>query len=436
MLRASNSWVPDGILTELTSRILSRGLEVEMVDHLGYEKGDPAGWGSGNNRNGSYDKTVQTDAGTVGVEMPRDRNATFEPQLIPKHQRRLSGFNDLVISLVARGMTVRDTQAHLQEIYGTQVSPELISKVTDAIIPELREWQQRPLDEMYPIMYLDAIVVKVRTDGHVRNRPVYIALAVDVEGRKHVLGLWLGKGDEGSKFWLSVLTELHNRGLDDVLIVCCDGLTGFGDAIEAVWPETIVQTCVVHLIRNSMRYCSWKDRKAVTRALRSIYKADTVDAAAGALDDFESEWGDQYPAIVDVWRRNWERFTPFLEFNPAIRKIIYTTNAVESLNYQLRKVTKTRGHFPLTTPYSRSSTSPYATSETTEEVTSAPGPRAGNKHSTRSPSPFPDASTQQHEPTTSHKELDKPLCDLCFWDAGNRFKSRRSKILHTPDGLI
>ncbi len=307
---------PDGILTELTSRILSRGLEVEMVDHLGYEKGDPAGWGSGNNRNGSYDKTVQTDAGTVGVEMPRDRNATFEPQLIPKHQRRLSGFNDLVISLVARGMTVRDTQAHLQEIYGTQVSPELISKVTDAIIPELREWQQRPLDEMYPIMYLDAIVVKVRTDGHVRNRPVYIALAVDVEGRKHVLGLWLGKGDEGSKFWLSVLTELHNRGLDDVLIVCCDGLTGFGDAIEAVWPETIVQTCVVHLIRNSMRYCSWKDRKAVTRALRSIYKADTVDAAAGALDDFESEWGDQYPAIVDVWRRNWERFTPFLEFNP------------------------------------------------------------------------------------------------------------------------
>lgn len=337
---------PDGILTELTSRILSRGLAVEMVDHLGYEKGDPAGWGSGNNRNGSYDKTIQTDAGTVGVEMPRDRNATFEPGLIPKHQRRLSGFNDLVISLVARGMTVRDTQAHLQEIYGTEVSPELISKVTDAIIPELREWQQRPLDAMYPIMYLDAIVVKVRTDGHVRNRPVYIALAIDVEGHKHVLGLWLGKGDEGSKFWLSVLTELRNRGLDDVLIVCCDGLTGFGDAIEAVWPQAIVQTCVVHLIRNSMKYCSWKDRKAVTRALKPIYKADTVDAAAGALDDFESEWGDQYPAIVDVWRRNWERFTPFLEFHPAIRKIIYTTNAVESLNYQLRKVTKTRGHFP------------------------------------------------------------------------------------------
>ena len=239
---------PEGVLTELTSRILSRGLEVEMADHLGYEKGDPAGWGSGNNRNGSYDKTVQTDAGSVPVEMPRDRDATFEPLLVPKHQRRLSGFNDLVISLVARGMTTRDTQAHLQEIYGVEVSPELISKVTDAIIPELRAWQQRPLDAMYPIMYLDAIVVKVRTDGHVRNRPVYIAMAVDVEGRKHVLGLWLGKGDEGSKFWLSVLTELKGRGMDDVLIVCCDGLTGFGDAIEAVWPQTIVQTCVVHYV--------------------------------------------------------------------------------------------------------------------------------------------------------------------------------------------
>ena len=286
---------PDGVLTELTSRILSRGLEVEMADHLGYEKGDPAGWGSGNNRNGSYDKTVQTDAGTVGVEMPRDRNATFDPLLIPKHQRRLSGFNELVISLVARGMTSRDTQAHLQEIYGVEVSPELISKVTDAIIPELREWQQRPLDPMYPIMYLDAIVVKVRSDGHVRNRPVYIAMAVDVEGRKHVLGLWLGKGDEGSKFWLSILTELKNRGVTDVLVVCCDGLAGFGDAIETVWPQTIVQTCVVHLIRNSIRYCSWKDRKAVTRALKPIYKAPNADVAAQALDDFESEWGDNIP---------------------------------------------------------------------------------------------------------------------------------------------
>ena len=238
---------PEGVLTELTSRILSRGLEVEMADHLGYEKGDPAGWGSGNNRNGSYPKTVQTDAGTVGVEMPRDRNATFEPQLIPKHQRRLRGFNELVISLVARGMTTRDTRAHLQEIYGVEVSAELISKVTDAIVPELRAWQQRPLDAVYPILYLDAIVVKVRTDHVVVNRPVYIAMAVDVDGRKHVLGLWLGKGDEGAKFWLGVITELKNRGVTDVLVVCCDGLTGFADAIEAVWPNTTVQTCVVHL---------------------------------------------------------------------------------------------------------------------------------------------------------------------------------------------
>jgi putative transposase len=337
---------PEGVLTELTSRILSRGLEVEMTDHLGYEKSDPVGWGSGNNRNGSYPKTVQTDAGTVPVEMPRDRNASFEPRLIPKHQRRLSGFNELVISLVARGMTVRDTQAHLQEIYGVEVSPELISKVTDAILPELRAWQQRPLDPVYPILYLDAIVVKVRSDHVVVNRPVYIAMAVDIDGAKHVLGIWLGKGDEGAKFWLGVLTELKNRGVTDVLIACCDGLTGFGDAIETVWPHTTVQTCVVHLIRNSIKYCSWKDRKAVTKALKPIYQAATVDAATDALGAFELEWGGQYPAIVDLWRRNWERFTPFLAFDAPIRRIIYTTNAIESLNYQLRKVTKTRGHFP------------------------------------------------------------------------------------------
>jgi transposase-like protein len=337
---------PDGVLTELTSRVLSRGLEVEMAEHLGYEKGDPSGWGSGNNRNGSYEKSVQTDAGNVPVVMPRDRDSTFEPRLIPKHQRRLSGFNELVISLVARGMTVRDTQAHLAEIYGVDVSPELISKVTDAIIPELRAWQSRPLDPVYPIMYLDAIVVKVRTDHVVVNRPVYIAMAIDLEGAKHVLGLWLGKGNEGAKFWLGILTELRNRGVEDVLIVCCDGLTGFGDAIEEVWPQATVQTCVVHLIRNSIRYASWKHHKTIVKELRPVYQAATVDAAAAALDVFEAEWGDQYPAVVQLWRHNWERFTPFLAFDPAIRKIIYTTNAIESLNYQLRKVTKTRGHFP------------------------------------------------------------------------------------------
>jgi putative transposase len=337
---------PDGVLTELTSRIMNRALEAEMTEHLGYERGDRAGWGSGNNRNGTYPKTVLTDAGGIPLQVPRDRAGRFEPQLVAKHERRLRGFNDLVIGLVARGMSVRDVQAHIAEVYQVEVSPELVSRITDSVLPELREWQSRPLDPIYPVVYLDAIVVKVRTDGQVRNRPVYLALGIDLEGRKHVLGLWLGSGDEGAKYWLGVLTELRNRGVADVLVACCDGLSGFGDAIEAVWPHTVVQTCVVHLIRGSTRYASWKDRKKVTASLRPIYQAPTADAAALALDEFAATWGQQYPAIVDLWRRNWERFTPFLDFDPAIRKIIYTTNAVESLNYQLRKVTKTRGHFP------------------------------------------------------------------------------------------
>jgi len=337
---------PDGVLTELTSRIMNRALDAELTDHLGYEPGDPAGRGSGNNRNGSSTKTVLTDAGAVPVKVPRDRNGEFEPKLVPKHARRLEGFNDIVLSLISRGMTTRDVQAHLAAAYKVDISPELISKITDSVLPVLREWQARPLDAMYPVMYLDAIVVKVRTDGRVTNRPVYIAMAIDLDGAKHVLGLWLGTGDEGSKYWLSVLTELRNRGVVDVLIACCDGLTGFSDAIEAVWPQTIVQTCVVHLIRNSVRFCSWKDRRSVVAALKPIYTAPTLDAAAQALDDFEADWGSTYGAIVDLWRRNWDRFIPFLDFDPAIRKIIYTTNAIESLNYQLRKVTKTRGSFP------------------------------------------------------------------------------------------
>jgi len=337
---------PDGILTELTSRLMNRAMEAERTAHLGYEAGDRAGWGSGNSRNGTTPKTVLTDAGAVPVAVPRDRNGTFEPKLIPKHQRRLEGFNDIVLSLVSRGMTTRDVQSHLAQAYQVEVSPELISKITDAVLPELRAWQSRPLDAIYPIMYLDAIVVKVRSDHVVVNRPVYVSMGIDVEGRKHVLGLWMGKGDEGAKFWLGVLTELRNRGVRDVLIVCCDGLTGFPDAIEAVWPQATVQTCVVHLIRNSIKYCSWKDRKGVVKALRPIYTAPDAAAAADALDTFEIEWGDRYPAIVDLWRRNWDRFTPFLAFPEPIRKIIYTTNAIESLNFMLRKVTKTKGHFP------------------------------------------------------------------------------------------
>jgi putative transposase len=335
---------PGGVLTELTSRIMNRAMEAERTDHLGYEPGDDAG--GGNVRNGYSAKTVLTDAGAVPVRIPRDRDGSFEPKLVPKHQRRLEGFNDIVISLVARGMTTRDVQAHLADAYQVEISPELISKITDAVLPELREWQSRPLDEVYPILYLDAIVVKVRTDGRVTNRPVYIAMAVDLDGRKHVLGLWLGKGDEGAKYWLGVLTELRNRGVLDVCIACCDGLTGFADAIESVWPQATVQTCVVHLIRNSIRFCTWNERKPVSAALRTVYAASTVDAAVAALDAFELEWGARYPAIVDLWRRNWSRFVPFLDFDPAIRKIIYTTNAIESLNFQLRKVTKTRGSFP------------------------------------------------------------------------------------------
>jgi putative transposase len=336
---------PDGVLTELTKRIMERALDVERSDHLGYERGDPAGRGSGNSRNGTSPKTVLTDAGAIPLEIPRDRNGTFEPQLVAKHERRLEGFNEMVCSLVARGMSVRDTIAHLYETYGVEISPELVSRITDAVLPELRDWQSRPLDAVYPILYLDAIVVKVRADHQVINKAVHIALGVDVEGRKHVLGMWIQK-EEGAKFWLGVLTEIRNRGVIDVLIVCCDGLTGFPDAIETIWPEATVQTCVVHLIRNSMRYVSYTDRRKVAAALKPIYAAPSIDAAADALDHFELEWGDRYGAVVALWRSHWERFVPFLQFPPEIRKVIYTTNAIESLNYQLRKITKTKGHFP------------------------------------------------------------------------------------------
>ncbi len=336
---------PNGVLKGLTKKIMEAALDVERTDHLGYERGDPGGRGSGNSRNGTTPKRVLTDAGDVDLDIPRDRNGTFDPKLVPKGERRLSQFNELICGLVAKGMSVRDVQDHMAEIYGVEISPELVSKITDAIVPELRAWQSRPLDGVYPILYLDAIVVKVRDDHMVTNKAVHIAMGVDVEGRKQVLGMWLQR-EEGAKFWLGVLTELKNRGVEDCLIVCCDGLTGFPDAIEATWPNATVQTCVVHLIRNSVRYVSYKDRKRICAALKPVYAAPTIDAAADALDQFELEWGDRYPAVVELWRRNWERFIPFLSFNPEIRKVIYTTNAIESLNYQLRKITKTKGHFP------------------------------------------------------------------------------------------
>jgi putative transposase len=336
---------PDGVLKELTRKIMERALEAELTHHLGYEKGDPAGQNSGNSRNGTPSKTVLTDAGDITLDVPRDRDGSFTPKLVPKGQRRIAGFNELVCGLVSRGMSTRDVQGHVREVYGVDISPDLVSDITDAILPELKAWQSRPLDNVYVLMYLDAIVVKVRSDSSVVNKACHIAMGVDEDGRKHVLGMYLQK-EEGAKFWLGVLTDLKNRGVNDVLIVCCDGLTGFPDAIEAVWPKATVQTCVVHLIRNSVRYCSWKDRKEITAALKPIYTAPNLDAAADALDNFEIEHGDKYPAIVALWRRHWTQFVPFLEFDKEIRKVIYTTNAIESLNFQLRKVTKTKGHFP------------------------------------------------------------------------------------------
>lgn len=337
---------PDGLLNQMTKAVLERALDEELSDHLGYEKHDPIGRGSGNSRNGTTPKKLHTDVGTIDLEVPRDRNGSFAPRMVPKGTSRLAGFNDKIIALYARGMTVRDVQSHLREIYDVDVSSDMISRVTDGIWEELEAWRNRPLDSVYPIVYIDALTIKIR-DGIVSNRPAYLAVGVDLEGRKHVLGIWIGDTNgEGSKFWLSVLTELRNRGTEDVLIVCCDGLRGLPEAIEATWPQAIVQTCVVHLLRASFRYASYENRKKVATDLRPIYTAVSVDAASAALDAFEEKWGTKYPAIVGLWRDSWDVFTPFLQFPAEIRRVVYTTNMIESINYQLRKVTKNRGHFP------------------------------------------------------------------------------------------
>jgi putative transposase len=335
-----------GFLSELVKAVLERGTRAELTGHLGYEKGDPAGRGSSNSRNGTTPKTVSTEIGDIALDMPRDRAGTFEPRLVPKGARRLGGLDDMIISLYAGGMTVRDIQHHLARTLGTELSHETIANITDAVLEEVKEWQKRPLEELYPILYLDALVVKVR-DGHqVRNRAAHIAVGVDLDGVKHVLGIWV-QATEGAKFWAGVCAELRNRGVRDVLIVCCDGLTGFPDAIEATWPQATVQTCTVHLIRASMRFVSYTDRKKVAAALKPVYTAPTADAAAIELADFAaSDLGRKYPATVHTWESAWEQFTPFLAFPPEVRKIIYTTNAIESLNYQLRKIIKNRGHFP------------------------------------------------------------------------------------------
>jgi putative transposase len=335
-----------GFLPEMIKAVLERGLATELTGHLGYEKGDPAGRGSPNSRNGSSPKTLASEVGDVALAVPRDRAGTFEPRLVPKGARRAGGLDDMIISLYAGGMTVRDIQHHLERTLGTELSHDTISKITDGVLEEVKTWQTRPLEEIYPIIYLDALVVKVR-DGHtVKNRAAHIAVGVDLDGVKHVLGIWV-QASEGAKFWAGVCAELRNRGVRDVLIVCCDGLTGFPEAIEATWPSATVQTCTVHLIRAAMRFVSYSDRKKVAAALRPIYTAPTVEAAETELLAFaESDIGKRYPAAVATWENAWDRFIPFLAFPPELRKIIYTTNAIESLNYQLRKIIKNRGHFP------------------------------------------------------------------------------------------
>jgi len=337
---------PGGLLTDLTRRVIERAMDVELTDHLGYERGDPAGRGSGNSRNGTTPKMVLTDAGEVRINAPRDRIGSFDSRLVPKGRRRLEGFNDMVLSLVAKGMTMRDVCAHLADVYGVEVSPELISKITDSVWDELIEWQNRPLDESYPVLYVDALMVKVRDGGRVVKKPAYLAVGLDVTGHKHILGVWLGAGGEGASFWLSVLTELRNRGIEDVLIACCDGLPGLADALEQTWPQVIVQTCVVHLVRGSSRYCSWKDRKKVLGALKPIYTAPSLSAAEQAMDHFEDTYGAVYPGIVKLWRDSWDRFVPFLAYPVEIRRVVYTTNMIESINFQLRKATRNRGAFP------------------------------------------------------------------------------------------
>jgi transposase-like protein len=335
----------DGLFRRLKKALLERALGAELTHHLGYEKGDPAGRGSGNSRNGTSSKALLTDDGEIEIEVPRDRAGTFEPVIVAKGQTRFDGFDEKIISLYGRGMTVREIQGHLAELYGTEVSPDLISKVTDAILDEVREWQSRPLEPIYPVVFFDALRVKIRDEGMVKNKAVYVVLGITASGEKDVLGLWIEQ-TEGAKFWLKVMNDLRNRGVADILIAVVDGLKGFPEAINSVFPKAMVQTCIVHLIRNSLSFVSWKDRKAILPSIKAIYHAENADAALLRLEEFEAEWCKRYPAIGAAWRRAWQHVVPFFAFAPEIRKMIYTTNAVEALNRSLRKIIKTRGSFP------------------------------------------------------------------------------------------
>lgn len=334
----------NGILKQLTKLLVEKALEAEMAEHLGHSKNELVQNAAGNTRNGKSKKTLKGEFGELPIEIPRDRHGTFEPQLVAKHQTRWTGFDDKILSLYARGMTVREIQGHLEEMYGTEVSPSLISAVTDAVIDEVKAWQSRPLDVLYPIVYLDCIHVKVR-DGSVRVKAVYLALGINMSGEKEVLGIWIAQ-TEGAKFWLQVVTELKNRGVQDIFIACVDGLKGFPEAIETVYPHTAVQLCIVHMVRNSLNFVSWKMRKEIASDLKRIYTATTADEAELRLGEFEDKWDDTYLPISQSWRRNWSRITPFFDYPPEIRKVIYTTNAIESLNMSLRKITKNRGSFP------------------------------------------------------------------------------------------
>jgi len=336
---------PDGLLKQLTKALLERTIGAELTHHLGYEKHSPAGRGSGNSRNGASSKLVKGDFGEVEIAVPRDREGSFEPKILPKHERRFAGFDDKILSMYARGMSTRDIQCHLEEIYQVEVSASLISEVTDSVMEEVRAWQGRPLDAVYPIVYLDALVVKMRHEGRVENRAMFVGIAINMEGHKEVLGLWTN-ANEGSKFWLQILTEIRNRGVKEILIACVDGLRGFPEAISAVYPKTEVQLCIVHMVRNSLQYVNWKERKKVAADLREIYRAATVEEAEQKLTAFEERWDAKYASIGQLWRRHWAGITPFFAYPPMIRKVVYTTNAVESLNMTLRKVIKTRASFP------------------------------------------------------------------------------------------
>lgn len=334
-----------GVLQQLTKRLLESALDGEITDHLGYDKHDPAGRNTGNSRNGTRAKTVLTDVGPVQVTVPRDRNGSFEPKIIAKRQKRLTGVDEMVISLAAKGLTTGEISAHLAEVYGAEVSRQTISTITDKVVEGMIEWQNRPLDPVYPVVFIDAIHVKIR-DGQVANRPIYVALAVTCEGRRDILGLWAGDSGEGAKYWLHVLTELKNRGVADVLMVVCDGLTGLPDAITTVWPRTITQTCVVHLLRNSFRYAGRQHWQEIAKALKPVYTAPTEPAARERFAEFVEAWGARYPAIVRLWDQAWPEFVPFLSFDPEIRRVICSTNAIESVNARIRRAVKARGHFP------------------------------------------------------------------------------------------